>query len=123
MAASSGRGPRRGGERTCHRWAAGGGSGRCGGAPLPAVGCLLAVTEPGRESRSMTDLIVEKSMPGVSIGTIWDKCGMRASQTAEVVFDDVPVPKANVLGEPGRGMRAALRIIDYDRLMGIPLAV
>lgn len=93
------------------------------GAPLPAVGCLLAVTEPGRGSRGMTDFIVEKSMPGVSIGAIWDKCGMRASQTAEVVFDDAAVPRENVLGEPGRGMRAALRIIDYDRLMCIPLAV
>ena len=93
------------------------------GAPLPAVGCLLAVTEPGRGSKGMTDFIVEKSMPGVSIGAIWDKCGMRASQTTEVVFDDAPVPRENVLGEPGRGMRAALRIIDYDRLMCIPLAV
>lgn len=92
-------------------------------APLPAVGCLLAVTEPGRGSRGMTDLIVEKAMPGVSIGTIWDKCGMRCSQTAEVIFQDVRVPRANVLGEPGRGMRAALSIIDYDRLMCIPLSV
>lgn len=93
------------------------------GAPLPALGCLLAVAEPGRGSKGMVDLIVEKSMPGVSITTIWDKCGMRSSQTAEVVFEDVVVPKDNVLGEIGHGMRVALRIIDYDRLLCIPLAV
>lgn len=92
-------------------------------APLAAVGCLLTVTEPGRGSKGMTELIVERSMPGVSITTIWDKCGMRSSPTAEVVFEDVSVPRSNVLGEPGQGMRVALRIIDYDRLLCIPLAV
>ena len=93
------------------------------GCPLDSIGCLLAVTEPGQGTRGMTEFVVEKSFPGITVVDMGEKCGMNASPLSEVVFDGTPVPEANVLGEPGRGMRAALTIIDYDRLGCIALAV
>ncbi len=67
--------------------------------------------------RSLTAFLVEKGMPGFRLGQKWrDKLGMRASFTAELVFDGVCVPLANRLGEEGEGTLAMMRNLEIERL-------
>jgi len=63
----------------------------------------------------MTAFMVTKDMAGVSIGPHEDKMGLRASSTTTVVFDDVRVPAENVLGEPGKGFKVAMQILNSGR--------
>lgn len=61
--------------------------------------------------------LVEKGMPGFSLGQrIKDKCGMRASATAELVFENVEIPLANVVGEEGDAMLHMMRNLELERL-------
>jgi isovaleryl-CoA dehydrogenase len=74
---------------------------------------VYAATGPGQ----ITSLLVEKGMPGFSLGQKWrDKLGMRASFTAELVFDDVPVPLANRMGEEGEGTLHMMRNLEIERV-------
>jgi isovaleryl-CoA dehydrogenase len=67
---------------------------------------------------TITSLIVEKGMPGFRLGQKWrDKLGMRASFTAELVFDGVRVPVANRLGEEGQGTLHMMRNLEIERLV------
>ncbi len=63
----------------------------------------------------MTAFIVTKDMAGISIGPHEDKMGLRASSTTTVHFDNVKVPKANVLGEVGKGFKVAMKILNSGR--------
>jgi alkylation response protein AidB-like acyl-CoA dehydrogenase len=63
----------------------------------------------------MTAFIVTRDMPGVSTGVHEDKMGLRASNTTTVVFDNVRIPKANVLGEVGKGFKVAMKILNSGR--------
>ncbi|WP_051795167.1 acyl-CoA dehydrogenase family protein [Streptomyces sp. NRRL S-87] len=63
---------------------------------------VVARTGPGSGARGLTLLVVEAGMPGFTRGPELDKIGMRAQDTAELFFDEVRVPVANVLGTPGR---------------------
>ena len=60
--------------------------------------------------------MVEKGAPGLQINPQHGKMGMRASSTNEVVFQDTPVPSANLLGEAGRGFRYAMEILNSSRI-------
>jgi isovaleryl-CoA dehydrogenase len=74
---------------------------------------VYAATAPGQISA----FLVERGMPGFRLGQKWkDKLGMRASFTAELVFDDVPVPVASRLGEEGEGTRQMMRNLEVERL-------
>ena len=67
--------------------------------------------------REITSFLVEKGMPGFALGQKWkDKLGMRASFTAELVFDGVRVPVANRLGEEGQGTLQMMRNLEVERL-------
>lgn len=67
--------------------------------------------------REITSFLVEKGFDGFSLGQKWtDKLGMRASFTAELVFDGVKVPAANVMGEVGQGTRHMMRNLEIERL-------
>jgi alkylation response protein AidB-like acyl-CoA dehydrogenase len=63
----------------------------------------------------MTAFVVTRDMPGVSVGPHEDKMGIRASSTTTVHFDDVKVPADHVLGEPGKGFKAAMHILNSGR--------
>ena len=65
---------------------------------------VYAKTDPDAGSKGMTAFIIEKSMVGFSTSPHFDKLGMRGSNTAELIFDEVQVPFENVLGEEGRGV-------------------
>jgi acyl-CoA dehydrogenase family member 9 len=69
---------------------------------------------PGGKAH-MTAFVVTRDMPGVSIGPHEDKMGIRASSTTSVFFEDVKVPNDHVLGEPGMGFKAAMRILNSGR--------
>ncbi len=63
----------------------------------------------------LTAFVVTRDLPGVSVGPHEDKMGIRASSTTTVRFDDVRVPDDHVLGEPGMGFKAAMRILNAGR--------
>ena len=74
---------------------------------------VYAATAP----RVISTFLVEKGMPGFSVGQKWtDKLGMRASPTAELVFQGVEVPSANRIGEEGEGTRHMMRNLEVERL-------
>jgi acyl-CoA dehydrogenase len=77
---------------------------------------VFALTDPDRGARSMSAFIVPRESPGsITITKIEDKMGQRASNTAEIRFEDVRVPKAHLLDRVGRGFRIALQTLDYGR--------
>jgi isovaleryl-CoA dehydrogenase len=86
---------------------------------------VYAKTDPAAGSKGITAFLIEKSMTGFSTSPHFDKLGMRGSNTAELVFDDVEVPFDNVLGEEGRGVRVLMSGLDYERvvLAGIGLGI
>jgi alkylation response protein AidB-like acyl-CoA dehydrogenase len=82
---------------------------------------VFAVTD--REQRRITAFVVEKDRPGLSIGKLEHKLGIKGSPTGSPVFEDVRVPAANVIGEVGKGMRVALGTLERTRLGAAAQAV
>lgn len=78
---------------------------------------VYAKTDPSAGSKGITAFIIEKSMAGFSTSPHFDKLGMRGSNTAELIFDDVEVPYENVLGEEGKGVRVLMSGLDYERVV------
>jgi butyryl-CoA dehydrogenase len=76
----------------------------------------FATVDRSQGYRGVTAFIVEKSTPGFSVGKHERKLGIRASSTAELVFEDCFVPEKNRLGDEGRGFRIALESIDSSRI-------
>ncbi|QSO51042.1 acyl-CoA dehydrogenase [Alicyclobacillus curvatus] len=76
---------------------------------------VFALTEPEKKTRGVTAFIVEKGMPGFSIGKKEKKMGIRASTTVELVFEDCIVPAENRLGEEGFGFKIAMMTLDGGR--------
>jgi isovaleryl-CoA dehydrogenase len=78
---------------------------------------VYAKTDPDAGSKGMTAFIIEKEMVGFSTSKHFDKLGMRGSNTAELIFEDVEVPFENVLGEEGRGVQVLMSGLDYERVV------
>ncbi|MDP7152602.1 MAG: isovaleryl-CoA dehydrogenase [Paracoccaceae bacterium] len=78
---------------------------------------VYAKTDPEAGSKGITAFIIEKTMTGFSTSNHFDKLGMRGSNTAELVFEDVEVPFENVLGEEGKGVRVLMSGLDYERVV------
>lgn len=78
---------------------------------------VYAKTDPDAGKRGITAFLVEKSMAGFSTSSHFDKLGMRGSNTAELIFDDVEVPFENILGEEGRGVAVLMSGLDYERVV------
>ena len=68
------------------------------------------------DSNGITAFIVEKGTPGFSAVKIKDKLGVRASETAELIFDNVRIPQENVIGEVGMGFKQAMQVLDGGRI-------
>jgi len=77
---------------------------------------VFATIDKSLRHRGITAFVVEKGTPGFSVGKLEHKLGIRASSTAELVFDDCFVPEANRLGDEGIGFRIALEAIDSSRI-------
>ena len=78
---------------------------------------VYAKTDPDAGSKGITAFLVEREMTGFSTSAHFDKLGMRGSNTAELVFEDVEVPFENVLGEEGQGVRVLMSGLDYERVV------
>ena len=93
----------------------------------PAADTLVvyAKTDPAAGPKGITAFLIEKTMTGFSTSAHFDKMGMRGSDTAELIFDEVEVPFDNVLGEEGGGVRVLMSGLDYERvvLSGIGLGI
>ena len=80
------------------------------------VAVILVRTGELLDSNGITAFIIEKDMPGFSAVKIKDKFGVRASETAEMIFDNVRVPAENVIGEVGMGFKQAMQVLDGGRI-------
>ncbi len=76
---------------------------------------VFAKTDPDAGKRGISAFVVERDLPGFSIGKLEHKMGVRGSPTGEVLLDDVVVPAANLVGEEGRGFGYALAALDRSR--------
>lgn len=84
-------------------------------AGVSKLGVMFASTDPTRGARGLTAFIVPMDTPGVTVGKHENKMGHRASNTAEIFFDDVKVPAANVLRREGFGFIIAMKTLDFAR--------
>ena len=78
---------------------------------------VYAKTDKGAGSKGITAFIIEKDMVGFSTSKHFDKLGMRGSNTAELIFEDVEVPFENVLGEEGKGVQVLMSGLDFERVV------
>ena len=85
--------------------------------PDAHVYVIYARTAPDRGAHGLTAFIVEGDSPGFSRGSKLDKLGMRGSNTCALFFDDVRVPRDNVLGEVNGGARVLMSGLDYERVV------
>jgi alkylation response protein AidB-like acyl-CoA dehydrogenase len=81
-----------------------------------SVFLVFANANPSLGYKGITAFVVEKSMPGFSLGKKEVKLGIRASSTCEVLFDNCVVPKKNVLGEVGKGYKIAIETLNEGRI-------
>jgi alkylation response protein AidB-like acyl-CoA dehydrogenase len=85
---------------------------------------VIARTDPNAKgSKGLSALIVPKGLPGFTFGKRENKMGSRANPTGTEIFEDCPVPKENLLGEEGQGLRIGLTLIDYARITAAAGAV
>ncbi len=77
---------------------------------------VFATINPDAGYRGITAFIVERGTAGFTIGKKEDKLGIRASSTCELIFEDCQVPRANVLGEPGKGYKVAIETLNEGRI-------
>ncbi|MGQ3014341.1 MAG: acyl-CoA dehydrogenase family protein [Flavobacteriales bacterium] len=80
------------------------------------VAVVLVRTGDLLDSNGITAFIVEKGTPGFSAVKIKNKLGVRASETAELIFDNVRIPEENVIGQVGQGFKQAMQILDGGRI-------
>lgn len=76
---------------------------------------VFATTDPELRHKGIAAFVVDRDTPGVSVGKKEDKLGQRASDTATIHFEDVKVPKANMIAPPGQGFRVAMQTFDRTR--------
>ncbi|MFO7651781.1 MAG: acyl-CoA dehydrogenase family protein, partial [bacterium] len=77
---------------------------------------VFAKTDPAAGAKGITAFIVDRDSPGFTLGKHEDLLGLRATANCELMFDDCKVPKANVLGEVGKGFKVALGTLDVSRI-------
>jgi alkylation response protein AidB-like acyl-CoA dehydrogenase len=87
------------------------------------VAVVICRTGESRSKNNATAFVVEKGTPGFSGGKKENKLGMRASETAEMIFENCVVPDANRLGEVGEGFKQALAVLDGGRISIASLAL
>ncbi len=83
---------------------------------LAEISVVMAVTDPDKGRKGISAFILEKGMEGFRPGKKEDKLGIRASDTSELIFEEVKVPAENLVGEEGAGYRQAMAILDGGRV-------
>jgi len=77
---------------------------------------VFANVNPDAGYRGITAFMVERGSPGFTVGRKEDKLGIRASSTCELIFDECPAPRAQVLGEVGKGYKVAIETLNEGRI-------
>ncbi len=77
---------------------------------------VFATVDPSAGYRGITAFLVERGFPGFTVGKKEDKLGIRASSTCELLFEECRVPRANVLGEIGKGYKVAIETLNEGRI-------
>jgi alkylation response protein AidB-like acyl-CoA dehydrogenase len=80
------------------------------------VAVITAITEPGLGTRGISAFIVPADAPGFKVSPPYKKLGLRASDTAEIILEDVRVPQENLLGRRGDGFKQFLAVLDGGRI-------
>jgi alkylation response protein AidB-like acyl-CoA dehydrogenase len=80
------------------------------------VAVVMVRTGEKGDSKGISAIVIEKGTPGFTHGKKENKLGMRASETTELIFDNVKVPKENLLGVEGEGFKQAMKILDGGRI-------
>ncbi len=77
---------------------------------------VFATVDPEAGYKGITCFLMERGMPGFTVGRKEDKLGIRASSTCELIFDSVPVPAENILGQRGKGYKVAIETLNEGRI-------
>jgi alkylation response protein AidB-like acyl-CoA dehydrogenase len=80
-------------------------------------------TDPSAGSKGISAFMIDRSSPGITTGKHENKMGLRLSNTTDVIFEDVRVPRKNMLGQPGSGMKIALNTLNLSRAFVATMAV
>jgi len=80
------------------------------------IAVVFASTDPTAKHKGISAFIVEMNTPGLNVGKLEDKLGVRASSTAQIFFEDCKVPASNILGKEGEGFKIALHTLDAGRI-------
>jgi isovaleryl-CoA dehydrogenase len=91
--------------------------------PVADVCLLYAKTDLNAGSKGITAFVVETASPGFTVAQKLEKMGFRGSQTAELVLQDLRVPRANVVGEVNQGHRVVMSGLDVERALVAPISV
>lgn len=76
---------------------------------------VIASTDRSKKTRGLSAFIVERNRPGISVGKEEDKMGIRLSNTADVIFEDVSIPVDHLIGQEGEGFKIAMKTLDASR--------
>jgi alkylation response protein AidB-like acyl-CoA dehydrogenase len=110
-------------QRRNGRWVVNGSKNFITNASFAWVTVAMAITDRTAGTHGISAFIVERGTKGFSVAKKENKLGMRASDTASLVFDDCSVPHENLIGEPGQGFIQAMRVLDGGRISIAALAV
>jgi len=102
--------------RTKDGWVLNGTKTFCTNAPVAGTFVIHAITEPSKGNRGISAFIIERGNPGLSIGKIEDKLGVRGSVTSQVILTDCHVPSGALLGKENEGFVNALKVLDGGRI-------
>lgn len=86
------------------------------GGSRASVLVIFALTQPAKGLKGMSAILVERGMPGFSVGKVENKMGLRGSETAELIFEDCRVPACNLVGKEGQGFKIAMQALDGARI-------
>jgi alkylation response protein AidB-like acyl-CoA dehydrogenase len=92
-------------------------------ASVSGIAVVMAVTDPARRQKGISAFILEREMPGFRAGTPYRKLGLHASNTAELIFDNVRVPAANLCGELDMGFVNTMQVLEGGRIAMAAMAV
>jgi alkylation response protein AidB-like acyl-CoA dehydrogenase len=92
-------------------------------ASVGGVAVVMARTDPDTKSKGISAFIVPRGTPGFSAGTPYRKLGLHASDTAELIFEDAPLPADALVGERGQGFVQAMQVLEGGRIAMAAMAV
>lgn len=85
-------------------------------APVADTFVIFAMTDRSMGTRGMSAFVVPRRTHGFKVGKLFHKMGIRASQTAELIMEDVHIPRENLINEEGEGFTIAMKILDMGRI-------